>query len=112
MRSAPLAGFDPDSTYAEWEVEAPAEERDGNVRPGYRVSLRRPGVRDTISVQYVIDTSGVIDTTSVKLLRSTTGPNIGEFRDSLLAILPSWRYTPARVKGHKVRERLTMLFIY
>lgn len=109
---SPFSAFNPDSTYAEWEVQTPAQERDGNVRPGYRVSLRRPGIRDTISVQYVVDTSGVIDTSSVKLLRSTTGPNIAEFRDSLLAILPSWRYTPAQVKGHKVRERLTMLFIY
>ncbi|HEX7941932.1 MAG TPA: hypothetical protein VF488_08990, partial [Gemmatimonadaceae bacterium] len=81
-------------------------------RPGYRVSLRRAGVRDTISVEYVIDTSGAIDTGTVKLLGATTGPNITEFRDSLLAILPSWRYTPAELRGRKVRERLTMLFIY
>ncbi|HEX6535258.1 MAG TPA: protein kinase [Gemmatimonadaceae bacterium] len=100
------------SVFAEWETDKPAVELDGNLRPGYRISLRREGVRDTISVQYVIDTTGSIDMTSVRLLRMTAGPSVTEFKDSLLAVLPSWRYTPAKVKGRSVRERLIMNFIY
>ena len=66
-----------------------------------------PNVRPML-VQVVVDTSGRIDLTSVKVLRGSDGKIPGSTQDSVRAITEArrWRFRPALVDGCRVRQIL------
>ena len=67
--------------------------------PEYPVQLRVKGVGGRVLVQCIVDTIGIVEPNSVKILQS---PDTAFSRATIEALLQA-RFTPARVKGKAVR---------
>jgi protein TonB len=67
--------------------------------PEYPVQLRVKGVGGRVLVQCIVDTMGIIEPNSVKILQT---PDTAFSRATIEALLQA-RFTPARVKGKAVR---------
>lgn len=67
--------------------------------PEYPVQLRVKGVGGRVLVQCIVDTMGIVEPNSVKILQS---PDTAFSRATIEALLQA-RFTPARVKGKAVR---------
>jgi len=70
----------------------------------YPSKLRQAGVKGRVLVQLVLDTTGRVEPTSVKILRT---PNAGFDRPVRNYLLRA-RFTPARNHGEPVRVRLNL----
>jgi len=70
--------------------------------PDYPDSLRRARVQGRVTFRFVLDTMGVPE---VETFRIVSSPDVA-LSEAVQAILPSWRYTPARLGGRKVRVLL------
>ena len=67
--------------------------------PEYPVQLRVKGVGGRVLVQCIVDTMGIVEPNSVKILQT---PDTAFSRATIEALLQA-RFTPARVKGKAVR---------
>ena len=67
--------------------------------PEYPVQLRAKGVGGRVLVQCIVDTMGIVEPNSVKILQT---PDTAFSRATIEALLQA-RFTPARVKGKAVR---------
>lgn len=67
--------------------------------PEYPVQLRVKGVGGRVLVECVVDTMGIVEPNSVKILQT---PDTAFSRATIEALLQA-RFTPARVKGKAVR---------
>jgi TonB family protein len=70
--------------------------------PQYPAELRIARIEGRVTFQFVLDTAGV---PQIETFRIVSSPHEG-LSEAVRAVLPSWRYTPARVGGRKVRVRL------
>jgi TonB family protein len=70
--------------------------------PNYPDSLRRARVQGRVTFRFVLDTMGVPEAATFRIASS---PDVG-LSEAVQAVLPSWRYTPARLGGRKVRVLL------
>lgn len=97
-----------DNPYFEFMVEAPARLRQDSPRPAYPPLLREAGVAGEVFAQFVVDTTGRVEASSLKVLRSTHEL----FTASVRAALETLRYTPARVSGRPVRQLVQETFVF
>ena len=67
--------------------------------PEYPVQLRVKGVGGRVLVQCIVDTMGIVEPNSVKILQT---PDTAFSRATIEAVVQA-RFTPARVKGKAVR---------
>ncbi|HYL56309.1 MAG TPA: energy transducer TonB [Gemmatimonadales bacterium] len=67
--------------------------------PEYPVPLRVKGVGGRVLVECIVDTMGIVEPNSVKILQT---PDTAFSRATIEALLRA-RFTPARVKGKAVR---------
>jgi hypothetical protein len=65
-------------------------------------------MQGSVTTQYVVDTTGFADTTSLKIMRSTHQ----EFADAVRAALPYMRFFPAKVGSKKVRQLVEQEFSF
>ena len=72
-----LAGED--SVFSQLEVDSIVARYPGSASPAYPVEMLKQGMQGSVTTQYVVDTTGFADTTSLKIMR-TTHP---EFADDL-----------------------------
>lgn len=86
--------------WLESQVEKPALPRDGNPSPAYPSTLERSRVEGTVLAQFVVDTLGRADMRTFEVLASTNDL----FSASLRVALVRWRFYPAEVGGHKVKQ--------
>ena len=82
------------------EVEKPAMPRSGNPSPKYPSVLESSRVEGAVLVQFVVDTLGVADMSTFKVLDATNDL----FAESTRATLSKWRFYPAEASGRKVRQ--------
>jgi protein TonB len=82
------------------EVEKPATPRKGNPSPKYPSLLESSRVEGVVLVQFVVDTLGVADMGTFKVLDATNDL----FAESTRASLAKWRFYPAEAGGRKVRQ--------
>jgi len=68
--------------------------------PRYPPALRAAGIEGEVVVQYVVDTTGLVEPASWSVLRATQDGFREPAREAILA----GRFTPARVSGRKVRQ--------
>ena len=97
---APIDSTAPVITVAEQTValtraEVPALAVAGAGAPRYPPNQRSAGAWGAVMMQFVVDTRGQADVTSVRVLFSTHA----DFTRSVLDALPRMRYIPARVSG-------------
>jgi outer membrane biosynthesis protein TonB len=110
LQSSPNAPTIPkaDSVLSILEVDSAATRDPASAAPAYPLSLLKQNVQGSVYTQYVVDTNGFADTTSLKIVRSTHP----EFTASVRAALPYMRFSAARLAGRKVRQLVEQEFSF
>jgi protein TonB len=89
-------------------VDKPAIALAGNPSPRYPEILRRANVRGEVVVQIVIDTTGLADMATLRIV-SSDHPLL---TDAVVAALPRARFLPAETGGRKVRMWAVQSFVF
>lgn len=90
--------------YMDFQVEQAATQMPNSQRPQYPEVLRASGVEGVVKVQFVVDTVGKIESSSIKITESTNEL----FTASVRQTLPRMRFYPAQSGGRKVRQLVTL----
>jgi protein TonB len=77
-----------------------------NQGPRYPDALREAKIEGEVLVRFVVDETGRVDTSAVRILRSTHP----EFTAATREMLARWRFSPAEVNGRPVKQQLEMPF--
>lgn len=96
----------PDTVFSVLEVDSTVERFEGSAAPAYPPELLAKGAEGTVYVQFVVDTTGLVDTTSVRIL-SSPDP---QFEQSVRLALRDMQFRPAKRSGHKVRQLVEQHF--
>jgi protein TonB len=105
-KSQQLAGAD--SVFTQLEVDSTVSRYPGSAAPAYPVEMLKQGVQGSVVTQYVVDTTGFADTTSLKIMSTTHE----QFSDAVRAALPYMRFFPAKVGSKKVRQLVEQEFSF
>lgn len=87
-------------------VDVPARLRSGSPLPRYPEFLRQARVEGGVRVRFIVNADGRADMTSLEILESTHPA----FIESVRAVLPRLRFTPARVGRERVRQVVEIPF--
>ena len=101
-----LAGAD--SVFTQLEVDSTVSRYPGSAAPAYPVEMLKQGVQGSVVTQYVVDTTGFADTTSLKIMSTTHE----QFAAAVRAALPYMRFFPAKVGLKKVRQLVEQEFSF
>lgn len=93
--------------YFEFQVTKPVMPRSGE-RPVYPPALRDAHTEGNVLVQFVVDTMGVPEMNTFKVLRSSHEM----FTEAVREVLPSMRFVPATLQGRRVRQVVQQPFIF
>jgi len=93
-------------TLFEFQVERPAEPRGRQPAPAYPEALRAAGAEGSVMARFEVDTMGVVDTTTYRVVRATHEA----FAQAVREVLPQLRYQPAENKGRRVRQVVMQQF--
>jgi outer membrane biosynthesis protein TonB len=95
-----------EQTYFEFQVTTQVTPLPANPNPRYPDSLRVAGFEGEVLMQFVFDTLGLADMSTVKVLRSSHPL----FTYAVWDVLPRVRFVPAELNGKKVRQLVQMPF--
>jgi protein TonB len=95
-------------TYFESMVDVSARALPGNRAPTYPHQLRELGVEGAVLAQFVIDTTGRVDSTTIRSLGATHPLFDRSVRDALVDM----RFTPAESGGRTVRLLVRQSFVF
>ena len=90
------------------EVDEEAARMANSAAPAYPPLLLSEGVEGTVLVRYVVDPSGLADSSSLEILSATRR----EFADAVRAAIPHMRFTPARIDERPVRQLVEQPFSF
>ncbi|MBL0172712.1 MAG: energy transducer TonB [Gemmatimonadaceae bacterium] len=93
-------------TYSAEQVEKPVVLRPGARVPVYPDVLRSMGLSGTVVVEFVVDTLGRVEPTSLQTLQA----DHDLFSVAVGRVVPTLRFIPAEVSGRKVRQRVRLPF--
>jgi TonB family protein len=96
----------PEGVFREFQLTKQAMPLPDNQGPRYPDALREAKVEGEVVVQFVVDATGRVDMSTVRVLRSTDPQFTAAMRESLA----SWRFTPAEVNGRPVKQLLEIPF--
>lgn len=94
--------------YFEFQVEKQATPLPGSPQPPYPSMLRSANVAGEVLAQFVVDTSGMVELDTFKVLKSSHDL----FTQAVRQTLPQMRYSPAVVGGRKVRQLVQTPFVF
>jgi hypothetical protein len=106
IESPKLSGGD--SVFTQLEVDSTVTRYPGSAAPVYPIEMLRQGLQGSVITQYVVDTTGFADSTSLKIMRATHE----QFSDAVRAALPYMRFFPAKVGSKKVRQLVEQEFSF
>ena len=92
--------------YFEFQVEKRAVPLPGSAPPRYPDELRKARIEGEVVAEFVVDTSGRVDPTTFKVLRSSHSL----FTETVRTGLANMKFSPAEVGGRKVKELIEMPF--
>ena len=95
-----------DSTFTVFEVDAMVERWEGTGAPVYPSDLAEAGVEGVVRVTYVVDATGRVDTTTIRIMSS----DHRLFTASVQAALGEMRFRPAKRRGQPVRQLVEQRF--
>jgi TonB family protein len=107
-QSAKAAIITRDNAYQEYQVEQPASFAQASGHPHYPEILKKTGVEGEVIASFVIDTMGVPDVSTTKIIKSTHQL----FENSVVAAIPTMKFVPALVGGMKVRQVVMLPFMF
>lgn len=99
---------DEEPVYTVIEVHEEAVRAANSAAPAYPPQLLTDGVEGAVTVQYVVDASGVPDIGSLRVISTTRR----EFADAVREALPHMRFTPARIDNQPVRQLVEQPFSF
>jgi TonB family protein len=105
-QAAQLAIPSDDSVYSILNVEESAVRAEGSAAPVYPPELIEKGIEGAVLTNFVIDTTGRADTTTIEI-RESTHPL---FTQSVRTAIPGMRFSPAIVQGRRVRQVVEQRF--
>jgi len=103
--ASPLAG---DGAYLVEQVDEPAAIEKDSPLPRFPAAMRSLGVEGTARFQFVVDTLGRVELSSVREMESTRAA----FAMAVRGTLPRMRFTPARVGGRVVRQLVEFPIVF
>ncbi|HEV8235234.1 MAG TPA: M56 family metallopeptidase [Gemmatimonadaceae bacterium] len=92
--------------FFEFQVEKTAQLVPGTPGPQYPDQLKASKTEGGVFVQFVVDTSGIADMRTLKVLKSSDEL----FTTSVRNAIPTMRFSPAEVGGRKVKQLVQMPF--
>ena len=95
-----------DTTFTMFEVDATVERYPGSGAPEYPTDLAEAGVEGVVRVTYVVETTGRVDTTTIRILSS----DHPRFTASVQTALGEMRFRPAKRRGQSVRQLVEQRF--
>lgn len=98
--------FDPDTAFSVLEVDEMVERYESSAAPIYPRDLLSIGAEGLVQATYVVDTTGLVDTTTVQVGHSDDP----RFTASVLTALSQMRFRPAKRAGAKVRQLVEQQF--
>jgi hypothetical protein len=102
----PETPFVPDTVFSVLEVDETVERYDGSAAPVYPRDLLAIGAQGVVQATYVVDTTGLVDTTTIEVLHSDDP----RFTASVRTALGGMRFRPARRAGKAVRQLVGQQF--
>jgi len=97
-----------EETFFDFQVEKQARPTAGSGLPVYPEPLRVASVEGEALAQFVVDTMGLAQLSTFKILKSTDP----WLTSAVYGVLPRLRLTPAEIKGRKVRELVQEPFAF
>lgn len=95
-----------DHAYTELQVDSAATRDPSSAAPEYPRWMLQKGIEGAAAVLYVVDSTGLVDTTSYRVLNSTHP----DFTQAVRLALPGMRFRPAFQEGHAVRQLVQQTF--
>ena len=102
----PVPEFVPDSVFSVLQVDQIVERFPTSAAPIYPPDLLAIGAEGQVQATYVVDTMGMVDTTTIQVERSDDPRFTASVRDALGLM----RFRPARRGGEKVRQLVEQNF--
>ena len=102
----PAAPYVPDTAFSVLEVDEMVERYDNSAAPVYPHDLMATGTQGMVQATYVVDTTGTVDTTTVRVTYSDDP----RFTDSVRDALGQMRFRPAKRAGKTVRQTVEQKF--
>ncbi len=97
-----------DSVFTELQVDSSVARYPGSAAPAYPPEMLRQGKQGSVTTQYVVDTTGFADTTSLRIIRMSHP----DFASAVRAALPFMRFFPAKVGTKRVRQLVEQEFTF
>ena len=104
----PASQFIPDTAFSVLEVDEIVERYESSAAPIYPHDLLAIGAEGQVQATYVVDTTGEVDTATIKVMRSDDP----RFTASVVAALGQMRFRPARRAGRTVRQLVEQKFSF
>jgi protein TonB len=89
-----------DNIHTRQTVERAVVARRDNPQPEFPGALRAAGVEGSVLVQFVVDTTGRVESHSISILKATHP----QFGDAVRRWLGRTRYSAAEFEGKRVRQ--------
>lgn len=86
--------------FALLDVDSAAVRDPRSAAPAYPPGMEARGVEGLVRVRFVVDSTGLIDAATIKVLESTNET----FARAVRAAMPEMRFRPAMMAGHPVRQ--------
>ena len=100
--------LEPGQAYLVTEVEKIAEPFPGNAPPRYPETLRAAGIEGSVTLVFVVDTTGRADMGSIRVKRTDSDLFTASVKDAL----EKARFHPAEIGGRKVRMLVEQPFVF
>lgn len=104
----PVPYLVPDTVFSVLEVDEMVERYDGSAAPAYPPDLLAMGTEGSVQAMYVVDTTGRVDTVTIRVLRSDDQ----RFTQSVRTALGAMRFRPAKRAGKPVRQLVEQKFTF
>jgi TonB family protein len=102
----PVPYLVPDTVFSVLEVDQMVERYEGSAAPAYPPDLLAMGTEGSVRTQYVVDTTGRVDTATIEVMSSDDA----RFTESVRTALGLMRFRPARRDGKPVRQLVEQKF--
>ncbi len=106
---AELPRINMDSIYFPDEVDNPAAYDPRSAAPAYPDSLQAAGIEGSVTVQFVVDTTGRAAADSTFIVVGSTHPR---FAQAVRSALPRMLFRPAEIRGAKIRQLVQQTFSF
>ena len=97
-----------DQVLYDFQVETVAKLAKDSPSPVYPPALKNLGLNGEVVAAFVVDTLGMVDTSTFRVLKSTNTL----FSDAVRAALPNLRFEPAMIGRRKVKQLVQMPFVF